>query len=129
MLFTKNPSDQNSPPHSCFFTSGCFSNIFLAVILFIILIISVTLYFGTDCIRKCTWSLSVPISKKLISYLLEISRDISLRVSSSSLLMVSPGVRLHNFTFLSILQINLMIKSYFYIFCELVKPDPDILWF
>ena len=30
------------------------SDIFLAVILFIILIISVTLYFGTDCIRKCT---------------------------------------------------------------------------
>jgi len=78
-VFTKNPSNHNSPPHSCFFTSEYFSNIFLAVIFFIILIMSVTLYFRTDCIIKCTWSLSVPISKKLISYLLEISRHIFLR--------------------------------------------------
>jgi len=38
-----------------------------AVMLFIVRIIWVALIFGTDCIKKCTWSLSVPISKNLMS--------------------------------------------------------------
>jgi hypothetical protein len=45
-------TDQNSPPHSFFFTSGCLVNISLAVILLIVCIILVTLYFGTDCTKK-----------------------------------------------------------------------------
>jgi len=48
----ENPSDQNSPPHSCSFTSGCLANIFLAVILFIILMISVTLSLALTVLEK-----------------------------------------------------------------------------
>lgn len=58
-------------------------NTSFAVMLFIILTICVGLYFGTDCTRKCTWSLSVPISKNLISYLLEISSHVSLMTLST----------------------------------------------
>jgi len=52
IVLTKNPSDQNPPPHSCSFTCGYLANIFLAVILFIVLIIQVTLYLDIDCMRK-----------------------------------------------------------------------------
>ena len=40
----------------------------------------------TDCIRKCTWFLSVPISINTISYLFPISRQIFLISLSTSLL-------------------------------------------
>lgn len=42
------------------------------------------LYFGIDWIRKCTWSLSVPISMNSISYLFSIPKQVSLNTSSTS---------------------------------------------
>ena len=49
------------------------------------LMIWVTLYLGTFCMRKWTWSLSIPIFGKFISYLLDISGHTSFSVSSTSL--------------------------------------------
>ena len=62
-VLTKYPSVQNWPPHRFFFTWGHCANISLAVMLFIVRTSCVALTFGTDCTRKCTWSLSVPFSK------------------------------------------------------------------
>src|SRR5947209_17031129 len=76
-VLTKYPSVQNSPPHNCFFTSGQAANISRAVMLFISCTIFFGLYVGTDCTRKCTWSLSVPISRNVISNRLLISRQTS----------------------------------------------------
>ena len=84
-VFTKYPSLQNSPPHSCFFTSGCFLNISRPVMLLITVIILVGLYVGTDCTKKCTWFLSVPISRKCISYRFVISKHVSFNVISTSM--------------------------------------------
>ena len=43
------------------------------------------MYIGTDCTKKCAWSLSTPISKKFISYLFSISLHIFLNSSSTFL--------------------------------------------
>ncbi len=61
------PSLQNSPPHNCFFTWGHRLNTSGAVRLLIIVTNFVTLYVGTDWIKKCTRSLSTPSSINLIS--------------------------------------------------------------
>src|ERR1700745_1357641 len=77
-VLTKYPSDQNSPPHNFFFTSGHEAKILRAVMLLMICTIFFGLYIGTDCTRKCTWSSSVPISINATSYRLLISRQVSL---------------------------------------------------
>src|SRR4029077_7318056 len=48
-VLTKYPSDQNSPPHSFFFTSGHQAKISRAVMLLMICTIFFALYIGTDC--------------------------------------------------------------------------------
>ena len=57
---------QKLPPHNFLFTSGQFLNILFAVTLFIILAICAGAILGIDCIKKCTWSSSSPISIKFI---------------------------------------------------------------
>jgi hypothetical protein len=79
----KYPFPQNSPPQSCFLTSGAWAKTWRAVRLLTVCTIFVGLYVGTDCTRKCTWLLSVPISKKLISYRLAISKHASRNTSST----------------------------------------------
>src|SRR4029077_2873977 len=82
-VLTKYPSDQNSPPHSFFFTSGHQAKISRAVMLLMICTIFFALYIGTDCTRKCTWSSSVPISMNATSYRLLISKQVSFSFSST----------------------------------------------
>ena len=48
---------------------------------FIVVIIFVGLYIGTLCTKKCTWSLSAPISKNFISYRFSISWHVSFKVA------------------------------------------------
>ena len=51
--------------------------------LFIIVTIFVTLYAGIDCIKKWTWSWSVPISKNFTWYRFSISRQTSFKTLST----------------------------------------------
>lgn len=80
----KYPSVQNSPPHNFFFTWGTLKNICLAMTDLITVTSSVGDFVGSDCIKKCTWSLSTPTSRKWIySYRSSIPRQILFRWSSN----------------------------------------------
>ena len=78
ILWSKTP-----PPHSCSFTSGWCLKISLAVILLTAWIILLGLFVGMLCIKKWTWSLSVPISMNSSSYRFDISRQIPFNVTST----------------------------------------------
>ena len=86
IVLMKYPLLQNSPPHSTCLTEGFLLKISRAVMLLIVCTTFFGLYVGTDCTKKCTWSLSVPISRKLLSNRSEISKHIlfsSISTSSS----------------------------------------------
>ena len=83
-VFANYPSDQNSPPHNCFFTSGQQRNNSRAVKLFTNVTTLDTLYVGTVWTKKWTWSLSVPISKKFTSYRFSNSKQIAFYSLSTS---------------------------------------------
>ena len=73
----------NNPPHKARFTPGACEKISWVVILFIVLTIFVELYVGTLWRRNWIQSLSDPISKKRISYLSSISKQVRFNILST----------------------------------------------